>query len=212
MDVLRRHFEPLLYEQSYVAARLVTHARDGDCDAFDALMREHEPRLRAFLQARVGREAVEDVLQETRIAAYLALPKFHGRSRFKVWLFGVAHHKCADHHRQRRRHAARWKRPSTRQGVDPVDPTDRYGAIDLKWSVRQMLESLPDVQREVVELYYFGDITLAEIAALLGRSVNTVKAQFYRAHTAAAATAALTDSTTADREASGKSVAGEGKR
>jgi len=172
----------LLYEDSYRSARLVSDARGGNREAFDTLIQLHEARLRAFLHIRIGREAVEDVLQETRIAAYLALPKFHGKSRFKVWLFGIAHHKCADHHRARRAGDVSYEE----SGLEPPDPTDRYAATDLKLMVADLLKVLPPVQSEVLELYYFADLTLAEIAMVLGRSLNTVKAQFYRGHAAAA--------------------------
>ncbi len=45
---------------------------------------------------------------------------------------------------------------------------------------------MPGAQREVLELYYYAELTLPEIAAALGRNLNTVKYQFYRAHALAA--------------------------
>lgn len=179
-----RHFESLLHEDSFRAARLVAQARDGSRDAFDQLMLLHEARLRAFLCVRVDNDAIEDTLQETRIAAYLALPKFGGKSRFKVWLFGIAHHKCADHYR-----SARGREDAVSYeaaGLDTSDPLDRYAAADSKILVAQLLKTLSESQTEVLELYYFADLTLSEIAMILDRSLNTIKARFYRAHAAAA--------------------------
>jgi RNA polymerase sigma factor (sigma-70 family) len=48
------------------------------------------------------------------------------------------------------------------------------------------LRTLPEAQREVVELYYYAELTLPEIATSLNRNLNTVKYQFYRAHQAVA--------------------------
>ena len=44
------------------------------------------------------------------------------------------------------------------------------------------MRALPEVQREVLELYYYAELTLAEIAEVCGRHESTVKYQFYRAH------------------------------
>ena len=49
-------------------------------------------------------------------------------------------------------------------------------------TVRHLLGELDEAQRGVLELYYYAQLTLAEIAAILGRNTNTVKYQFYRAH------------------------------
>lgn len=48
--------------------------------------------------------------------------------------------------------------------------------------VERLLAELEETQREVIELYYYAQLTLAEIATVLERNLNTVKYQFYRAH------------------------------
>jgi RNA polymerase sigma factor (sigma-70 family) len=54
---------------------------------------------------------------------------------------------------------------------------------EAKQYVAQALNSLPVDVREILELYYFGELTLKEIGLLLDRNLSTVKTQFYRAHT-----------------------------
>jgi len=158
----------------------VRAAQNGSHPAFDALMRLHERPLRGFLLSRVGRDAVEDVLQETRLACWLALRTYTGKSRFKAWLFGIAYHKCSDHHRANRNAAA--ELPLDGSVCERPDPTDAFAAVELRMLALALLSELPAAQKEVMELYYYGGLTLSEIAALLGRNLNTVKAQFYRAH------------------------------
>ena len=63
---------------------------------------------------------------------------------------------------------------------DPFEATVRAQVV------RAALSELPEAQREVLELYYYAELTLAEIADSLGRNLNTVKHQFYRAHAMAA--------------------------
>lgn len=117
--------------------RLVASAMRGDRAAFDTLTREHAKALRGFLVRRLNLEAAEDVLQETWVAAWAALPRFTSRSRFKAWLFGIAQHKIQDHYRAQGRTpteplADHANVPDTRQ-------PDPYGAVDLKHAVRGAL-------------------------------------------------------------------------
>lgn len=174
----------------------VNAARKGDRQAFDALTRAHTRHLRGFLARRVGAEAVDDVLQETWLAVWTALPGYKRQARFKAWLFGIALHKINDHHRRLGRHpevlsVEGVNDPAERGGqtgspnllADLVaDPHDRYAEVDLRDAVDKALATLPEAQRQVLELYYYAALTLAEIATACGRSESTVKYQFYRAH------------------------------
>ena len=160
--------------------RLVAAARQGDRRAFDALVGAHESQLRGFLTRRVGSGAAYDILQETLVACWTALARFDGRSRFKTWLYGIALHKCADHARAEKRAVAL----NIAEGVDNTAQSveDLYAAAELRETVHTLLAHLPPAQREVVEMSYYAELTLPEIATTLGRNLNTVKYQFYRAH------------------------------
>lgn len=63
-----------------------------------------------------------------------------------------------------------------------ADPRSMENRVIIRESVRAALSKLQDAQREVVELYYYAELTLPEIAEALKRNLNTVKYQFYRAH------------------------------
>ncbi len=160
--------------------RLIVAAQRGNHDAFNALWRLHDGPLRGFLQSRVGSDAVEDLLQEVRLGCWQSLPRYTAQARFKAWLFAIACNKCADYHRSGRYRTV--ELPLSETILQISDPTDTYANVDAKLWARTLLETLPVEHREVMELYYYGDLTLAEIAAVQGRNLNTVKAQFYRAH------------------------------
>lgn len=161
-------------------AELARAAGRGDRRAFDRLVHEHEPRLRGFVARRIGPQAVDDVVQDTLVAAWSALPRFQGRSSFKAWLYGIAIHKCDDHFRARSRQ--QYEVPFDEVPAGWQSPEALFAAAELRESVREMLGDVPAPQREVLELYYYAELTLAEIAAVLDRNLNTVKYQFYRAH------------------------------
>ena len=165
------------------AAR-IRAARRGDRRAFDSLVHAYERPLRGFLVRRAGPEAADDVFQDTLIAAWSAIPKFAGRSGFKAWLFGIALHKATDARRaQGRAPTEAWSEVTESMLPTAQDP---FAAADLKHSVQTALAQILPAQREVLELYYYAELTLPEIAESLGRNLNTVKYQFYRAHAQAA--------------------------
>ena len=159
---------------------LVRYARRGDRRAFDELVRRHEPRLRGFIGRRVGAQSLDDVVQETLVSAWSNLSRFQSRSTFKAWLYGIAIHKCDDYYRKRLRQQAEIPLQDGLSGWH--SPEALYAAAELRETVRQILVGLPPPQREVLELYYYAELTLAEIASVLNRNPNTVKYQFYRAH------------------------------
>jgi RNA polymerase sigma-70 factor, ECF subfamily len=156
---------------------LVQRAQTGDRHAFDRLRHRHDPPLRGFVARRIALTFLEDIVQDTWLSCWVKLPNFAGRARFKAWLYGIAVHKCADSQRARR----------TEQLDDITQdalasPEDAMGDVDLRETISQALTTLPDAQREVIELYYLRQLTLPEIATQLGRNLNTVKYQLYRAH------------------------------
>lgn len=160
--------------------KLVEAARRGDRRAFDALVCTYQTHLRGFLARRVGPEAVDDLLQDIWLASWVALPRFNRRSRFKTWLYGIALHKCTDHHRAQGRFAREVSSDSA--GANWQSPEDLYASAELRETVQALLLALSPAQREVLEMYYYAELTLPEIAKVLGRNLNTVKYQFYRAH------------------------------
>lgn len=169
---------------------LVASARRGDRRAFDLLVRNYSGLLRGYLARRVQSAAVDDLMQEVLLAGWVALPAFNGRSRFKAWLFGIAMHKCADYHRA----AGRDRVDGSVELQDGIyagssESLDDWSAsIDRKEAVKRALSGLPSTQREVLEMYYYAELSLPEISSVLGRNLNTVKYQFYRAHAQAAET------------------------
>lgn len=61
-------------------------------------------------------------------------------------------------------------------------PEELYAAAEARETVRIVVDTLPTAQREVLDLYYWAELTLPEIANVLNRNLNTVKYQFYRGH------------------------------
>lgn len=169
-------------------APLVAAAARGDMHAFDMLVRRYQERLGLFVRARLGPAIdADDVSQEIFVAAWKELPRFQGRSLFKTWLFGIAVNRCAE--------AARRQRPLRLivvglEGPDEVsspfaahpESEDWSAALAQREQVRGRLGELPELERQVLELYYYADLNLPEISRLLNINLSTLKYRFYQAH------------------------------
>lgn len=158
-------------------SRRVSAAIQGDRAAFDELVTLHEPEFRRYVSKRIVAESVDDVLQDVWLAAWAALPNFDQRSRFKSWLYGICLHKIRDHYRSIKRHV-------TEVELSDQIATQSETGVDAATvaALPGMIAELTESQREVLELYYFSQLNLPEIARALNRNLNTVKYQFYRAH------------------------------
>ncbi|MGO8672885.1 MAG: RNA polymerase sigma factor [Capsulimonadaceae bacterium] len=174
------HLAGIRQEGADEEERLVKAAAGGNEAAFESLKRVHETALLRFIARRVGPVDADDVAQEAWMAVWQNLKKWNRHARFKAWLFAIAEHKCVDLHRARSRQNRSDRAGEIEEVVSPAH--DAYAVAELRETVRSLLALLPSNQREVVEHYYFDELTLAEIAQLLGRNLNTVKYQFYRAH------------------------------
>lgn len=162
-----------------IEAKTLRAARRGERRAFDELVAAMSPELSRFVARRVRPDDVDDAVQETWLAAWSSLDRFDGRSQFKTWLYGIAVNKTRDIVRARRRvenGTASFDHAVVEVGADPHEQTE------LRHTLEAALEELSSSQREVLELYYFAELTLAEVAKALDRNLNTVKYQFYRAH------------------------------
>jgi DNA-directed RNA polymerase specialized sigma24 family protein len=136
----------------------------GDSDDFAEWVTPHLPALRALADRQVGTAAGADVVQEALLRAWRRRSTFDPeRGTPRAWLVGV----LLD---QARRHRLRRPRPMPHVGhADPVAPgTDR---IDIERAVAR----LPRRQREAITLHYLADLSVAEVATVLGIAESSVK-------------------------------------
>jgi RNA polymerase sigma-70 factor (ECF subfamily) len=89
---------------------------------------------------------------------------------------GIANKRAIDHVRRRRRTAV----PSKSCTASPARTAESWPSVTCGREVRDALSHLPDEQREVLRLAYFGDCTQTQIAAQLGIPLGTVKARTFR--------------------------------
>lgn len=125
--------------------------------------------VRSFL---VDESSVDDVTQETLISVAKSVSSFRGASKFTTWLHRIARNRSVDH--LRRLH------PTAPIDDAPLPVLRISSVVASRESLRRLLDRLPDRYRIPVTLRDVEGLPYAEVAARLGRKVNTVKAQVAR--------------------------------
>lgn len=139
------------------------------------------PQVYGYLLSRCGRPAVaEDLTAETFLAAVDAVRRVEGPAPSISWVIGVARHKLVDHWRRQARDDRRMRAmvDETSPWPDPWDLT-----LDVA-RARQTLDRLGPHHRAALTLRYLDDLPVADVAALLERTVHATEALLVRARNA----------------------------
>ena len=161
--------------------QLVAAYAAGDNEAFDALLGRHSDRVYTYIQRIVKDGALaDDIFQETFVKAITTIKqgRYAESGRFSAWITRIAHNLIIDNFRQEK---------SDNTFSADTDDTDIYNRRDLAdgniedsliqeqihTDVRRIMDSLPDPQREVIDMRFFRDMSFKEIAEATGVSINT---------------------------------------
>ena len=159
-------------------ASLVRAAR-RDANAFARLYRRYVMPVYRYLYSRVGDASdAEDLTSQVFAEALEGLPAYREQGHFSAWLFSIARRKAADHFR-RERVALPLDEAAHRlgRGGDPLPYVVREETLSR---LAALVAGLDDEQQELLRLRFAGDLTYAEIGAILGRSEAAVKMAMHR--------------------------------
>ena len=156
---------------------LLCAAKNGDLDAFEALVRAHTPAVYAHAVRFFGDpSAAEDVVQEVWIKVFRSLGTFDERAKFSTWLYRITRNACLDVVRAGKR------RPVT---LDPLDtiavPGDLANEVALSVSLERAISSLPPEDRDAFSAIALFGLTYADASEALGVPAGTVKSRVFRA-------------------------------
>lgn len=170
---------------------LARRAASGDAQALEALYGRYSGALHAHITHRLSgsREDVEDVWQETLLAAVRALPTYDGRSRFFTWLCGIAGHKIADHLRRSGRSPEMvFSDLPPEQLLELADsgplPDDILASRATHLRVVNALGSLSDEYRRALVMRYAEECSVEEVARSLGKGYKATESLLARARNA----------------------------
>src|SRR6266571_713359 len=170
-------------------AELVDQVRRGDKEAFGQLVERYQQMVGHIARKMIADEWVaHELAQEAILQAYLSLNHLREVSRFKSWLYGITLNICRSylHDQKMDMLSLETIMGGVRSDIitnfdDTVDPQTMAEEHDLHRLVLQAIEGLSSKDKEATLLFYYEQLTLQEIAALLGVSVGTIKGRLYRA-------------------------------
>jgi RNA polymerase sigma-70 factor (ECF subfamily) len=152
--------------------------RAASATAIEAIYRAQAARFRGLAAAVAGADAASDVVQEAFALALRKRASWRGEGPLEAWLWRLVLNAARDAQRRRVRRerlTARLFRLFER-GVEPAASVGR--------TLDGPLRRLPSRQRDCVVLRYYGDLSYAEIAGVMGIEVGTVGALLSKAHAA----------------------------
>ena len=167
---------------------LLAYRTDGDREAFEELVRRYERELFNYLRHYLGdAEMAEDVFQTTFFQVHNKCELFEEGRSFRPWLYRIATNQAIDAKRRNKRHMtvsldAQMSADENHRNIYAMQLADEEALpdevlIDMERSVqvREAVEQLPDVLRQVLYLVYFQGMKYREAAETLGIPFGTIK-------------------------------------
>lgn len=180
-------------------SHLVERVKNGDVKAFEMLVVKYQRRVERLV-ARMVRDVdlVQDIVQESFIRAYRAMPNFRGESAFYTWLYRIAVNAAKKALLELKRDPIITE--SARQPVDGDDETSRQeseqsdiatpdsvlASKQIAFAVNQAVDSLSEDLRQAITLREIEGLSYEEIAEMMNCPVGTVRSRIFRAREAIA--------------------------
>jgi RNA polymerase sigma-70 factor, ECF subfamily len=176
--------------------RIARGLRQRDVALLHDLVVEYHFRLVRYLIYLLGRrDSVDDLVQETWLRVLEHGRSYNGHSRFEPWLFAIARNLTIDHLRQRRifsldsssddpndshsSHSPEDRKPLSLASHDP-SPFELAARTEDAQRLAHTLETLEPIYREALVLRFQEDLSLQEMATVIGVPLTTVSSRIYR--------------------------------
>jgi len=171
-------------------ARLIAEVRAGNTEAFEYFVRQYQPKV-----TRIAYRLLKDLgeadcaAQESFLRAWQSLSEFREGSTFETWLTRICINWCKDRLKRRRVVLYFHQAPAGPEDEGPRDASPHPGpsperqarSREIRDRLRDAIESLSPRQKTVFTLKHFEELSIPEIAALMGLDSGTVKSHLFRA-------------------------------
>jgi len=158
--------------------RLVEDAQRGSEEAFTELLRRHQARVRSYLARFVrDRAVIDDLGQETFLAAYRRLSTYRGEVPLNLWLLGIARNAALSYLRAEERRRQREGRKVQAALAGWLAAHIESAASDEGREVsalEECVKALPEPSARLIEEFYFNGSRGAELARRTGKSEGTL--------------------------------------
>ncbi len=159
---------------------LVSLYKNGDEKAFETLVKRYKSKVYTAIYLIVKDSYIaEDLLQDAFIKAVTTIKtgRYNEEGKFLPWLLRIAHNLAIDHFRREKRYPTIVMEDGNNVFDTMEFSEDSAESIQIKQEtharLREMIDKLPPVQREVLIMRHYGDMSFQEIADATGVSINT---------------------------------------
>lgn len=161
--------------------QLVAAYADGNNEAFDTLLTRHQDRVFSYILHIVkNKEVADDVFQETFVKAIMTIKqgRYTENGRFPAWITRIAHNLIIDFYRQEKSDNTVSTDDANinllnRRELSEDTVEDLMIDSQITDDVRKIMNTLPETQREVIEMRFYRNMSFKEIADITNVSINT---------------------------------------
>jgi len=167
-------------------AKIARGLRERDRELLADLVERYQHRLVRYLLYLTGRrEYAEDVAQETWVRVLQRGSQYNGRQRFDPWLFAIARNLAIDYLRKKRKAIEAASLPDDPDAMlllpsSGPSPFEAAARSEDAMRLAGRLQILPPLYREALLLRFQEELSLAEIAQVVGAPLTTVTSRIYR--------------------------------
>jgi RNA polymerase sigma-70 factor (ECF subfamily) len=162
---------------------LLKNVADGDKAAMHIIFARHRKRVFQFIQRMVRNPSiVDDLVNQVFLDVWRSANRFESRARVSTWLFSIARFNAINSRRER-----------THEGIG-IDQDEALGIVD-DWEtpdialdrketqgiLRACIDKLSPAHREIIDLFYYRENSVAEISGIIGIPQATVKSRIFYA-------------------------------
>jgi RNA polymerase sigma-70 factor, ECF subfamily len=168
---------------------LMSRVQQGDMNAYQELIRLYQKKVfRVISSYQRNPEDAMEVMQDTFLKVYTARSTWERRTSFAAWLYRIAINASIDRHRRTGKSKPAYLEDMVEAQIHksattkpPRNPLERLRDGERRAILEGVIRRLPDRQREIVSLRYFGEMQLEEIASALNCPLGTVKSNLHKA-------------------------------
>ena len=176
-----RTMDQRLVQEDVCDEMLLKNVAEGDKAAMHIIFARHRERVWRFIQRRVRNPAiVEDLVNQVFLDVWRSANRFEGRARVATWLLAIARFKAINSRRERTH--------------ETIDHDDALGIVDVgdtpdmalarkqtEVILRACIDKLSPAHREIIDLFYYRENSVAEISGIVGIPQATVKSRIFYA-------------------------------
>ena len=167
-------------DQQHAEQKIFTDISNGNEEAMRQFFITYSDGLYRYLMSRCSDELIaNDVLNLVMMTIWNGTSKFEGRSKVSTWLIGIARFKLIDYYRKENKHSHdEIHEEMTGSYVDNGEDIEQK---EQNTMLRSCVDELAEMQREIVHLTFYSDMSYHDISNVMSCPVGTVKSRMYHA-------------------------------